>query len=87
MDKQKVNNSYTIYFIIGIILIIGLVFCCSYLIYENTSINFQKEYYKEQMLNFCEMSKAEYELLQQYDNSIILDSLNKDCSAWLIQNI
>ena len=56
----------------------------SIITYEKGVLAYEKEYYKGQMLNFCELTLIQKEIIFELDPEIHLSKIIKPCDYWAI---
>lgn len=71
-------------FIIGIIIVVIII---SLIVLLISDVKTKKDYYKTQMLNFCELSHAQRDLIITLKPSLDAELWkdNKNCSEWVLK--
>lgn len=79
MAKEKKAKWYWF-----VIIILGAVLLFSF--YTGGNNGLEKDYYKDQMLNFCDIAQAQYEIIEYYDDTLLDNSSVNfyDCNIWLL---
>jgi hypothetical protein len=93
MKKTKNRKSLILGIIIGILLAFLLSFI--YVLFDlrnNPSYSADLDYYKQSMIDFCELAEKEYQLIEAYDALLQSDSnltavsevFEDGCEYWLL---
>ena len=75
MIKKKLMQRKGFWIVISIVILLSLAL----FIFDLSS---QIDYYKEQMLNFCELSLLYQDLIFELDPNIDLTKFDDPCSSW-----
>ena len=59
----------------------------TYLSITNIDLKFQRNYYKNQMLNFCELTLMQGDIIFELDPNINLSKFDEPCSYWEIEEL
>lgn len=76
--SQRSVGMWTVLLVVLLMLIVGIIVFS----YENSNLKQEKEYYKEQMLDFCGIAKTQNDLLSEIFNETPI--LEEDCDYWIL---
>ena len=82
MKKQERWIDKKLNRILLVILLVSLLGLIASLLYDNANLKSDKQYYQDQMINFCEIAKIQKQALEEY--GVFVDVLNKECGYWIL---
>ena len=80
--KKKLSIGEIVLIVIFVLLFTGFI---SYLVYISVVYGFERNYYKEQMLGFCEISKLQRELILKLNPNLPIVDIG-DCNHFILGN-